>query len=408
MRRFIVLGRFFVLACLYSGGLAYSVDSQPKEAAVNGRTALTMSVTQEASEEARIADILETYAPLANYLSKVAGTEIKVGYSRDMTVELQRTRTSSVGILVGPAHIIGSALRYGYEPLATFSGSQKMVFVVPESSAIKSLADAKGKRLGLPSADSLAAYLALGEFNSKGLQLKSYFKEIKNHNSHEVALYALGLGVIDVVVAEQRVAEKWLSTNKGRVIHETKSVPSSGIALNAALDKAVRQKIRDALLSPNPKRIPLAQLASVGIVQIKAATEDDYHYVSTLGYFTPAVLPGIKIVTAEEVQDLMGKGVPLYDVRIEREYKEKHVKGALSLPYVEKSKKEVGYEAAQDDFKLAETVKDKNAQLIFACNGGECWKSYKASLWAQKQGYRNVYWFRGGFPEWKAKNLPME
>src|SRR2546421_5257972 len=42
-----------------------------------------------------------------------------------------------------------------------------------------------------------------------------------------------------------RVAEKWLSANKGRVILETKAVPSSGIALNATLDKAVRQKIRD-------------------------------------------------------------------------------------------------------------------------------------------------------------------
>jgi rhodanese-related sulfurtransferase len=84
------------------------------------------------------------------------------------------------------------------------------------------------------------------------------------------------------------------------------------------------------------------------------------------------------------------------------------VKGALLLPYVEKSKKEVGYDMTQDEFKLAEAAKDKNAQLIFACNGGECWKSYKASLWAQKQGYRNVHWFRGGFPECKAKNLPME
>ena len=53
-------------------------------------------------------------------------------------------------------------------------------------------------------------------------------------------------------------------------------------------------------------------------------------------------------------------------------------------------------------------MKDKNAPLIFACNGGECWKSYKASVWAANQGYRNVYWFRGGFPEWKAKDLPME
>jgi ABC-type phosphate/phosphonate transport system substrate-binding protein/rhodanese-related sulfurtransferase len=375
---------------------------------VNGGAALAMSVTQEASEEARITDILDSYAPFASYLSAVTGTEVKLGYSRNMTVELQHTRTSSAAILVGPAHIIGSALRYGYEPLATFSGSEKMVFVVPEASAIKSLEDAKGKRLGLPSPDSLATYLALGEFNSKGLQLKSYFQHIKNYSSHDVALFALGMGVIDVAVAEYRVAEKWLSKNKGRVIHETKSVPSSGIALNAALDKAVQQKIRDALLSPNRKRPSFAQLASVGIVEIKAATEDDYRYVSTLGYFTPTVLPGIKIVTAEEVQDLMGKGVPLYDVRVEREYKEKHIKGALSLPYVEKSKKEVGYDATQDGFKLAETVQDKNAQLIFACNGGECWKSYKASLWAQNLGYRHVYWYRGGFPEWKAKNLPME
>ncbi len=395
MRRFIVPGVFFVLNFFHLSGPAFAA-------------ALAMSVTQEASEEQRIADVLENYAPLANYLSAVARTPIKIGYSRNMTAELQRTRTASVDILVGPAHIIGSALRYGYEPLATFSGAEKMVFVVPEASAIRVLEDARGKRLGLPSADSLAAYLALGEFNSKGLQLKSYFQQIRNYSSHDVALYALEMGAVDVAVAEYRVAEKWLSRNKGRVIQETKSVPSLGIALNATLDQAMRRKIRDALLSPNPRRPAFAQLASVGIVEIKAATEEDYRYVSTLGYFTPTVLQGIRIVNAEEVRDLMAKGVPLYDVRIEKEYKEKHIKGALPLTYAEKSKKEVGYDAAQDEFKLAETVKDKDEPLIFACNGGECWKSYKASVWAQNQGYRNVYWFRGGFPEWKAKSLPME
>jgi len=400
MHRLIAVGSFLVLSGLCWSGSAHS--------ATKGGALLAMSVTQEASEGQRITDVLERYAPLAGYLSAVAGTQIKIGYSRNMSAELQRTRTASVDILVGPAHIIGSALRYGYEPLATFSGSEKMMFVVPEASEIKVVQDAKGKRLGLPGVDSLAAYLALGEFNSRGLQLKSYFQQTRNYSSHDVALYALGMGAVDVAVAEYRVAEKWLAANKGRVILETKAVPSICIALNATLDKAVRQKIRDALLSPNPKRMPIAQLASVGIVDIKPATQDDYRYVSTLGYFTPTVLPGIKIITAEEVQDLMSKGVPLYDVRIEQEYKEKHIKGALPLTYAEKSKKEVGYDAAQDQFKLAETVKDKNAPLIFACNGGECWRSYKASVWAQNQGYRNVYWFRGGFPEWKAKNLPME
>src|SRR5258708_6269230 len=187
MRRFIVPGVFFVLNFFNLNGAAFAA-------------ALAMSVTQEASEEQRIADVLENYAPLA-----------------------------------------------------TFSGSEKMVFVVPEASAIKVLEDARGKRLGLPSADSLAAYLALGEFNSKGLQLKSYFQQIRNYSSHEIALYALEMGAVDVAVAAYRVAEKWLSKNKRRVLQGTKSVPSLGIALNATLDQAMRRKIRDALLSPNPK-----------------------------------------------------------------------------------------------------------------------------------------------------------
>src|SRR5262249_6001221 len=148
--------------------------------------AIAMSVTQEASEESRIADMLEAYAPLSKYLSEAAGVDIKMAYSRNMSEELQRTRTGSVGILVGPAHVIGSALRYGFEPIGTFSGHEKMAFVVLEDSAIKTLDDAKGKRLGLPSVDSLATYLAIGEFNSKGLHLKSYFSQVKNHSSHDV------------------------------------------------------------------------------------------------------------------------------------------------------------------------------------------------------------------------------
>src|SRR5260221_8315497 len=117
MRRFIVSGVFFVLNFFNLSGPAFAA-------------ALAMSVTQEASEEQRIADVLENYAPLANYLSAVARTQIKIGYSRNMTAELQPTRTANVDILLGPAHIIGSALRYGYEPLAPFSGARSVVLCV--------------------------------------------------------------------------------------------------------------------------------------------------------------------------------------------------------------------------------------------------------------------------------------
>ena len=372
------------------------------------RAAMIMSVTQEVNEETRPADILARYLPMADYLSDIVGTKVTLEYSQNLTEELQRTRTGSFAVLLGPAHVIGSAVRYGYEPVAVFPGSEKMVFVVRADSAIKSLEDLKGTRIALPGADSLATYLARGEFNAKGIHTKTYFEEIRNFRFHEVALYALGLGQYDVAIADVGVAEKWLATNKGRVIYETKPVPSLGIAVNTTLDKAVQQKIRDALLSPNVKRHSYAQVASLGITELKPITKDDYSYVSTLGYFTPTLIEGVKSVTAEQAQELMAKGVPFYDVRDAGEYKEMHVKGAISVPYKEKSSKEVGFDMSKDDFRITDAVKDKNAPLIFACNGGECWKSYKATVWAQKEGFRNIYWFRGGFPEWKAKKLPME
>ena len=67
MHRLIAVGSFFVLS-----GFCWS---GPAHAATKGGAPLAMSVTQEASEEQRIADILERYAPLAGYLSAVAGTQ---------------------------------------------------------------------------------------------------------------------------------------------------------------------------------------------------------------------------------------------------------------------------------------------------------------------------------------------
>jgi rhodanese-related sulfurtransferase len=46
--------------------------------------------------------------------------------------------------------------------------------------------------------------------------------------------------------------------------------------------------------------------------------------------------------------------------------------------------------------------------VIFACNGPECWKSYKSASAAIAAGYKKVYWFRGGFPEWSLAGYPTE
>jgi rhodanese-related sulfurtransferase len=129
---------------------------------------------------------------------------------------------------------------------------------------------------------------------------------------------------------------------------------------------------------------------------------------TSYGGETPSSLNGATVVTAEKAKQLMDGGVLFVDARVANEYAEAHVKGAKSIPYKEKSAKEVNYDASKDSFDLDKLPADKNTPIILACNGADCWKSYKASHAAVKAGYKQVYWFRGGFPEWKSKGYPIE
>jgi rhodanese-related sulfurtransferase len=123
---------------------------------------------------------------------------------------------------------------------------------------------------------------------------------------------------------------------------------------------------------------------------------------------TPNSLEGVTVVDAAKVQELMRAGVVVYDVRVAAEYAEKHIKGAKNLPYREKSAKKADFDKSQDRFALDRLPADKNAALVVYCNSGDCWKSYKAAKLAVEAGHKQVYWFRGGFPEWNGKGLPVE
>jgi rhodanese-related sulfurtransferase len=129
---------------------------------------------------------------------------------------------------------------------------------------------------------------------------------------------------------------------------------------------------------------------------------------NALGNDTPQALTGATLVDAAKAKSLMEGGAVMIDARVANEYAEAHIKGAKSVPYKEKSAKAVSYNATEDSFDVAQLPSDKNMTLIFACNGPECWKSYKASVAAIKAGYKKVYWFRGGLPEWKSKGYPTE
>ena len=130
---------------------------------------------------------------------------------------------------------------------------------------------------------------------------------------------------------------------------------------------------------------------------------------AALAQETPTQAPaGVKLIEAAEVQALQAKGAIIVDTRASGEFAEATIKGAISAPYnPEKSAKVVGFDPKEDKFEIGK-LPNKEAHIVVFCNSGTCWKSYKAAIWLAKAGYKNIYWYRNGVPDWKARKLPMD
>lgn len=137
--------------------------------------------------------------------------------------------------------------------------------------------------------------------------------------------------------------------------------------------------------------------ASIGLFVSQAQAVDN-----------PDKLSGATVITADKAKELAAKGVAIVDVRSANEYAESHIKGAKNVVIKEKSEKKPDFDASLDSFDLAKLPGDKNTEMVFYCNGLDCWKSYKAATIAIKAGYKKIYWLRGGLPEWKSKGGAIE
>ena len=125
----------------------------------------------------------------------------------------------------------------------------------------------------------------------------------------------------------------------------------------------------------------------------------------------PLTLENVGVVSADQVRGMTGKA-QIVDTRILHDYLAGHLPSALHIQYKENSVTEIDFDPKQDDVpaflsRLNKFVPDKLSAVIFYCNGLSCWKSYKGAHAAVKDGYRHVFWFRGGISEWQERRFEM-
>ena len=351
-------------------------------------------------EQSRHATYIAISAAVSDALREVRAGDISTVMSTDATADLSGTRAQVGDIYVAPAHVVGSALRNGYVPLAGSAQGVQAVMVALTASQVGNLAQAKGRRLGLPLQDSVVTYLVRGELNAANTSMKTHFRSVKNMRYQDALLVCLQIRDCDVVAVERAVFERWKAAGEPvQAFMESKPVPGISVAVKQSLAGTPAMRALQPVLL---RTLTAANLARNGFDKPMAIEKREFDYVSTLGYFTPRQLPGATVVDAVTVARLMTEGATYFDTRTEAEFKAGHVPGSKWLAYIEKSVKDTDYDFKLDSFDTAKLPADKAAPLVFACNGAECWKSYKASHAAIKAGHSKVYWFRGGLPEWRT------
>lgn len=124
---------------------------------------------------------------------------------------------------------------------------------------------------------------------------------------------------------------------------------------------------------------------------------------------TPATLKGAKVIDATEAAAVADKGdAAIFDMRKALNFEKGHLKGAVSMPYDQKSDKTEKFDSAKDKYDLSALPKDKAKAVMFYSDGPTGWKSYKMAAIAVKEGYKKVLWFRGGTAEWTQKGFKLD
>lgn len=114
---------------------------------------------------------------------------------------------------------------------------------------------------------------------------------------------------------------------------------------------------------------------------------------------SPDTIPNSIKLNAEELIEVANSlpNITLIDSRTEIDHKRGFIPSSINLPDVNTNCKS-----------LSDIIESKKSPILFYCNGPRCKRSSNAVKVSINCGYENIYWFRGGYDEWKLKKYPIE
>ena len=209
----------------------------------------------------------ERYKPLIDLLEKELKRPVKV-QKIDKYPEIEKGISEQRYdlVFIHPPHVALRAMKNGkYEGLATardFADYRARIMVKKESS-YKTIQDLRGKKIGVPAAESITTVLFTNYLRENGFSESEKAFSITAYQ--DAVPFMIDNNFVEAGVTASAAEIKSWQAKGGRIIAETKPIPIKLFLASKKLSDAERLKVQNLMLNLSETESGKAALAKIGM-----------------------------------------------------------------------------------------------------------------------------------------------
>lgn len=287
---------FALSGCNNSGETAENAPASPGSApAPTAKSEMPTKLTMGFVPSVEADKIAEDAQPIADFLTKELGIPVTNYTSTDYVglVEAMKSGRVDIGALPPLAYVLAKD-KGAAEVILKASRKGKLtyrsMFIVKTDSGIKTLEDAKGKRIAFVEQASTSGYLfPVALLKKKGYEPEKYFSQVMMAGSHDRAAMAVYNGDVDIAAVYEDVRNNMEKTTpdvkrKLTPIAYSDEIPNDTFSVRPGLPAELKEKIKVALLAfaktPDGKKVLHAIDDTDDLTEVKDSDYDPVREVA--------------------------------------------------------------------------------------------------------------------------------
>jgi ABC-type phosphate/phosphonate transport system substrate-binding protein len=222
----------------------------------------------------------DSYAPLAQYLSKVTGQKVEYKYSDNWLSYQKEMQKGTYDLVFDGPHFVGWRMaKLGHVPLVKFPGNLSFVVIVKKNdNRFNSITQLAGRTICAHAPPNLATLTLLYEFKNPSRQ-----PFIIDTQGFPAAYKGVVSGKCVAAILQAKLAvELDKEAQATRVIYQSDPLPNQTLSAGPRVSPEMQQKISRALLSEPGKAAAGALLERFKMKEFVPASSKEYNGLGVL------------------------------------------------------------------------------------------------------------------------------